>query len=290
MSSPEKTAGLSSRIGGDLKARLITGFALAPLLILLGIYGPNLTLWLVIAAAATVGSFEFTRMSIGGEARLLRVVTALASIAVLAALYLSPSAVPLYGTLAGGVLAILMVELFTVRDIPSATRHINGALGAFVYVAMLFGGLVLVSRSDMMWEVAPQQAGWFLFPLVVVFAGDTGAYFAGRLFGRRKLAPVVSPGKTWEGAAGGLASSVLGAFVLTALLLPDLSPTLVLLFAVPGAMLAQTGDLAESLLKRSAGVKDSGSLLRGHGGILDRADGLLFAAPYFALLKLALGN
>jgi phosphatidate cytidylyltransferase len=115
-----------------------------------------------------------------------------------------------------------------------------------------------------------------------VWAADIGAYFAGRRFGRRKLAPAVSPGKSWEGALGGLACALFVSLAFAhALAVPWGAP--LLLFTVLVAVLSIFGDLFESVLKRTAGVKDSGGLLPGHGGVLDRLDALLPALPLAAL-------
>jgi phosphatidate cytidylyltransferase len=115
-----------------------------------------------------------------------------------------------------------------------------------------------------------------------VWAADIGAYFAGRRFGKRKLAPAVSPGKSWEGALGGLACALLVSLTFAyALAVPWGAP--LLLFTVLVAVLSIFGDLFESVLKRTAGVKDSGGLLPGHGGVLDRLDALLPALPLAAL-------
>ncbi len=127
-----------------------------------------------------------------------------------------------------------------------------------------------------------QGIGWVVLLLVVVATADSGAYFAGRAFGRHKLAPQVSPGKSWEGVLGGW----IGALMLAAglsIFSPSLSLLTCLLLVMPAAMISVLGDLLESMLKREAGVKDSGSLLPGHGGFLDRIDGLTAAAPVFAL-------
>ena len=122
----------------------------------------------------------------------------------------------------------------------------------------------------------------------IAFLGDTGAYFTGRALGRHKLYPALSPKKTWEGAVGGLASSAGAAAIAHFWYLPELPliPGLIL-GAAAGAM-GQAGDLCESMIKRAHGVKDSGTLLPGHGGMLDRIDALLFAAPvlYIGLLWL----
>jgi phosphatidate cytidylyltransferase len=131
-----------------------------------------------------------------------------------------------------------------------------------------------------------------------VWIADTAAYFVGRKFGRRKLAPSISPGKTWEGVDGGIAGVVLYAVFLLPLaerlgLERRAGATFTALwiaFAIVLAALSVIGDLHESLLKRKAGVKDSGTLLPGHGGLLDRIDALLAAMPPVALATLALGT
>ena len=136
----------------------------------------------------------------------------------------------------------------------------------------------------------PNGHRWLLAALAIVWAADTGAYFAGRKFGRRKLAPRVSPNKTIEGLAGGaLAGVVVGiGFALFAGASPGQLPAIALV-ALVAVLFSVVGDLFESLLKRHVGVKDSGHLIPGHGGILDRLDGVLAALPAFALGKALLG-
>jgi len=142
----------------------------------------------------------------------------------------------------------------------------------------------------------PSVAGWqiplggllLLFPILLTWASDIGAYFVGRAFGRRKLIPSVSPGKTIAGALGGLLASVLVAWLYVALVLRPaqlaLTPVGIVIFGALVSVAAQVGDLFESLLKREANVKDSSRLLPGHGGILDRFDSLIFVLPVAYLL------
>ena len=119
---------------------------------------------------------------------------------------------------------------------------------------------------------------WLILLVAIVWLGDTAAYYVGKNLGRRKMAPIVSPNKTWEGAAASLVTAVVAAAAWCLLRLGAVDPT-VLAVAVATGVAAQMGDLTESLLKRGAGVKDSGKVLPGHGGMLDRMDALLFAAP-----------
>ena len=126
-----------------------------------------------------------------------------------------------------------------------------------------------------------QGAYWFIICLAVVFSGDVAAYFVGRKFGKNKMIPGISPNKTLEGSLGGLAASVIFGVSLGYYFFPGSNLfTLGISCAVAG-ILAQSGDFFESLIKRVAGAKDSGSLLPGHGGFLDRFDGILFALPVF---------
>lgn len=128
---------------------------------------------------------------------------------------------------------------------------------------------------------------WILVALVVTWGQDTGAYFAGRLFGNHKLYPLVSPNKTWEGFAGGMGAAILGCFLIRFLSFPDLTVVDCLVVGGVAGVLGPLGDLSESMLKRAFGVKDSGKIMPGHGGLYDRVDALLFNAPWvlaYALL------
>jgi len=145
-------------------------------------------------------------------------------------------------------------------------------LQGIIYIPVLLSFLILIrgSSSGMI---------WIFVLLAVIFAGDTGAYYVGSYLGRHKLSPAVSPGKTIEGAIGGLAANLVIGSVGKAFFLSELSWGLSLLFFLAVGIAGQVGDLFESELKRSSGIKDSGGILPGHGGILDRIDALLFASP-----------
>jgi len=128
---------------------------------------------------------------------------------------------------------------------------------------------------------------WLMFAMLLSWSGDTAALYIGKAFGRHKLAPHVSPGKTWEGAAGSVACGVLAGGIYAHYLLPAFAPGTALALAAVGNIAGQLGDLCESALKRGVGVKDSGSSLPGHGGWLDRVDSTLFSVPVvYVLLKL----
>lgn len=147
------------------------------------------------------------------------------------------------------------------------------ALGP-IYVA-----LPLAMLLDIFLHYPGRGKIWIFFLLAVIIASDTGAFYFGRLFGRHRLYAAISPGKTWEGAAGGLISSIIVAIWFLHLFPLHPVDLKILAIVVTLSVTGQIGDLMESMLKRDHGVKDSGKILPGHGGILDRIDGLLFAIP-----------
>jgi len=163
------------------------------------------------------------------------------------------------------------------------------------WVRVLAGLIALCGAFVAVVELQARSPWLVLAAMAIVWIADTAAFFAGRRFGRRKLAPRISPGKSWEGAAGGIAAVALYALLLVPLasrVRADAAPgagaiVLWIGFAVAVAALSIIGDLHESLLKRRAGVKDSGTLLPGHGGVLDRTDALLAAMPPVALATVA---
>lgn len=145
--------------------------------------------------------------------------------------------------------------------------------------AALAGVLVLVPAWFALLRLHDEAPYWLLFLLLLVVAADVGAYFAGRAFGRHKLAPKVSPGKTWEGVGGGVAAAALLAIVGTTFFKVPMAPFVAVCAVVVAASII--GDLTESMFKRHAGLKDSGTLLPGHGGVMDRIDSVTAAAPLF---------
>ncbi len=169
------------------------------------------------------------------------------------------------------VLIVLMSMVLMPGDIKESAVNASKVLLGVFYIAQLAAFLGLM--KDL-----PHGGRWIIFTLTIVWLNDTGAYFVGKSMGRHKFAPVVSPNKTWEGAIGGTVASCLAGVGAT-FYVPGLTIPVALILSAFVGTFGQLGDLAESLLKRSFGVKDSGNLLPGHGGILDRIDALLFAFP-----------
>ncbi|MEC8423771.1 MAG: phosphatidate cytidylyltransferase [Myxococcota bacterium] len=169
-------------------------------------------------------------------------------------------------------LAVLLFGLFRFDDTKRGAEVAMAMAAALVYVPVLLHFLPKVRAFE-------DGLVWVALIMVVTFSGDTGGYFAGRAFGKTKLFPRVSPNKTWEGALGGIALAVVGACVVKALGLPGVGWGHAIALGVLLDGFGVVGDLVESMLKRAHGVKDSGWIMPGHGGILDRVDSLLFTGP-----------
>jgi phosphatidate cytidylyltransferase len=193
------------------------------------------------------------------------------------ALYLAMALFPaLSGVWAlASLMAVGLLFLPRAVDIPAAWPRLATAGFGVFYIGGLLSALPVLHRTA--------GPAWVALAVAVTFGNDTGAYFAGRAIGKHKLAPAISPGKTVEGAFGGLLASLVVAYAARALFMPDLSLRDCTMIAVPAAIVGPAGDLVESLLKRAAGAKDSGRLLPGHGGMLDRIDALLFVGAYVCL-------
>ena len=252
-----------------------------PILILLLIKGSFSLFTCVILLCSFLGLSEFYRMALPDR----RIEGSAASLvgAFLPLVFLAHDSVKLLGAVTAIMLLSALVFLFRIKDIRHSSGEVALYLMGFLYVPLLLGHLMLL-------RALPFGIQWVFLLLVIVMAGDSGAYYIGSSFGRRKLYPVVSPNKSVEGSLGGIAGSLCGALAAKYLFFQQLTPADVVMTALLFGILGQLGDLFESLLKRSFGVKDSGRIIPGHGGILDRLDSILFAAPaafYYALFMFA---
>ncbi len=183
--------------------------------------------------------------------------------------------------LAAAIVVLLSIFLFRKGPLEAIPRAVAVVVLSWLYCGLLVASLVgLRLRFGVEWVVVAFVATW---------ANDTFAYFAGHAFGRHKLYERISPKKTWEGFAGGAAGSVLGSVAVAWWLLPGVSSWAFVAAGAGAAVLGPMGDLAESMVKRAAGVKDSGRIIPGHGGLLDRIDALLFVAPWIYVCAAWLG-
>lgn len=183
-------------------------------------------------------------------------------------------------------LPIVVVVYFLFR---TGDMQTVGARASFAFTGLFWaGGLLAVTASL---RSLPGGDGWLILACVLAWGSDTGGYFAGRFLGKHKLYPKVSPKKTWEGSVGGVIAATGGAFICREVLGPQVDTTHLLIMAPLAAVFGQIGDLAESMLKRTVNVKDSGTIMPGHGGLFDRVDALIFVGPtLFAYATLVLGQ
>jgi phosphatidate cytidylyltransferase len=260
--------------------RILTALVLIPLVIALVFLGPD---WLVTVAVGTVAllaAWEYLGIAQAAGSKPPRIPVLVAIAILFAVSLLWPD--KLVATLGALSLVLLVYDAFAV-PVAEALQAAANSVFCLIYAGFTLIALPMLRSSE-------DGKSLVTFLLCAVWAGDIIAMYMGRALGRHKLAPKLSPNKTWEGAAGSLVGSVLvtvGLIYLAA----QLAKRDILILAFPGALghwlllavivnlAAQVGDLAESALKRSAGVKDSGTLLPGHGGVLDRIDALLLAAP-----------
>jgi phosphatidate cytidylyltransferase len=265
-----------------LRTRLATAAIALPALWLISRYLPNVLFAGFIMAVTAVGLFEYFSMAFPAH-RLERATGIVWGLVIAGGVAARRPEVWGAG-LAFAVIAGLVLPLLRPEDLAGGIQRLGLSLLGVLYVGFFTPHFVLL-RS-------PIEPGWrwVLFTVFVAMGSDSGAYLAGRAFGRRKLAPAISPSKTVEGSLGGLAGAVLIAAICRAVFFGRLGSGEASTLGFTIGVLAQLGDLCESALKRAFGAKDSGWIIPGHGGILDRLDSLLFPvvfAYYYAVLPRA---
>lgn len=269
--------------------RIATAAILIPIVVAVVYWGPS---WLVAILAAIVGllaMFEFFKLTAQMGLRAFRVWTMICTVGLFFVQWTSGTAdIHVFGS-----------NALLIQGLPSVYASIEVVFLAFLFGAALIGVLSKVALADVLPGICASAAAlvfialpfsyvarmdgarsgpvFVLFVLVIVWAGDTVAYFVGKSIGRAKMAPALSPKKTWEGAAGNVLGSLVVGYCFARWQNGDLTAWMAT--AALANIAGQVGDLVESAYKRGAGVKDSGAMLPGHGGMLDRIDSLVLAAP-----------
>lgn len=284
MADPADGAGPGKPGLSNLVQRLLTAAVLIPILVVSMFVEP--TSWSILAfstIALVLATDEFLRMAMGTTTTWgLRVMVGIASAGVVVGNTVFGTSTAMAPISFAATMLIAAAVLGRKQHLADAGRTLSYALAGLIYVPML--GCV--------WPLLKQDFGpqWLFLALALAFSSDTLAYFAGRGFGKHKLYEAVSPKKTIEGSIGGLFGGVIAMVGMGHYwLAPELPIVHAVVLGVLGSVLGQLGDLVESMIKRTFGVKDSGNVLPGHGGMLDRVDGLLFVAPlvyYYAKLWL----
>ncbi|MEM9067586.1 MAG: phosphatidate cytidylyltransferase [Myxococcota bacterium] len=253
---------------GGTAMRFASALPLIPLVIWLLFWAPKIGFQIFGFVWIAICADEMMRMALPGSV-LGRLWGVAASLGLTAVAFYWPVPGALTVIALGLTLGALIVGLLEPEPIEAAATRIGWLFAGPIYVAGTLSCLARIHGFD-------HGGAWVFFAMVAAFLSDTGAYFAGRAFGKHKLYPKLSPKKTVEGSIGGLVAVGVGAVVIQKLMLPTLPLVDVIVLGVVAAALGQAGDLLESLLKRSTGVKDSGNIMPGHGGLLDRSDALMF--------------
>ncbi len=268
----------------NLSQRILSAVVLIPFVLAL-VFFSSIEIFIIgIAGISALAGFEFASFCAPTEMKRGSFSAGIAS----ALLTTGISLYPIRSDILFVILPFLVIFLFVSvmfldKPVDSAVSFLSFSFFGVFYVGILMGciGLIAASSAD------PSKGRIAVFLLLLgTFLGDTGAYTSGKLFGKHKLSPRLSPKKTWEGALGGFFATAASVFCVRAFALPSLSIPLALGLSLFLSIACQVGDLAESFIKRGVGVKDSGNLIPGHGGILDRIDALLFGAPVMYIFSL----
>lgn len=257
--------------------RVLTGLLLIFLLVVLVVFANPFLFSVTATLIVSLALLEYYRMTISGDKGLL-ITGTLLGITIPISVY----AAGLNGFLGSLTIAALLIFtycLFIHDSLASLTNRIGIGILGIIYIAVPLSYLILIRELE-------QGSLWILFLFFIVAANDISAFYVGTRFGKYKLAPAVSPNKTIEGAFGGLIGGIITALLFQQFFLLKASLLETLLLALVIGIVGQLSDLFESLIKRSAGVKDSGNILPGHGGVLDRIDSIIFTAPvlYYSII------
>ncbi len=258
--------------------RLFPGIALAFCWLLLLLKGSITLFAMVLLVGLTIGAYEYAKMALFSESQAQPFFFAILSLLPLLCVFLVPQ-LGIGGGLFGAFLILAFWTLAIYREGFDSYAFFCRCGFGLLWVGFLGAHLMLLREL-------PQGNAWLLILTGITAGSDSGAYYSGRALGRHKLSPLISPNKTVEGAIGGVITGILIAALLAMLLLPIVPWSFLIVIAFVLAVVGICGDLVESVIKRATGTKDSGTILGGHGGILDRADSILFAAPilYYSLL------
>jgi phosphatidate cytidylyltransferase len=261
--------------------RFATALIIIPLVGLLIIFGPSYTLSLMVCAAAILGLYEFYTMTMSEGGTGEKIGGIVLGVILCTLFQWAPSEMIMI--FLGAVMVILFLGYaFSSKELSILPNRIGIVFLGIIYIPFLLSHVSLINKL-------PQGIFWVLLLLATVWVGDTFALLIGSWWGRHKLSPQISPHKTVEGFFACFVGAVLTVFSFKALFLPTLRAADALLVGLGIALFGQLGDLSESMIKRGAKVKDSGNLIPGHGGVLDRLDSFLFAAPflyYFLMFKI----
>lgn len=257
--------------------RWVTGLLAAPVLGAIIYFGNEAVFSGLVIIASVMACHEYNRTAFTDEYGFERAQCLGAALLInTAAFYSSPDAWgprPIAAAATLSFLAMFSLFLYRCREGAINIEPLRKTAFSIFYPSLLIAHFILLRKLD-------NGIPLVFLVFIIAFAGDTAAFYTGRTFGKRKLLPNVSAAKTIEGSLGSVAGSIIAALVFRHFFLPFISAVDIVIMTLAANILGQIGDLCESTLKRSSGIKDSGAILPGHGGVLDRIDSLLFIGPF----------
>lgn len=256
----------------SLFKRWLTGLILAPILVLIIVFGSKEIFAALVVLFIVGGVWEYNHM-VFGKGFLREKIESLFFAIIIPLLVLTGDNQYMLATLAFSILGVFILFVLSVKESTFDFIAVAKVIFGIMYIPFLMSYFIALRLMD-------NGIVWIIFVLVLAFIGDIAALYVGKYFGKHQLIPMVSPGKTVEGFMGLILSSTAACLIFAYFFLPDISPVKIGILAFAGSIIGQLGDICESAIKRSYGLKDASSILPGHGGILDRLDCLIFIAPF----------
>jgi phosphatidate cytidylyltransferase len=252
--------------------RWLTGLILAAVIFVIIIFGSPIALAVVIALASMIGIWEYNNI-VFGHGFLIEKIEGLVFAFIIPFVVLWGNSQLLIAVIAFCIIISFIIFLWSIKDSRFEIITVAKVVLGLLYIPFLISHLILIRNLD-------KGVYWVLFLLVIAFAGDITALYIGKYFGKHKLIPLVSPGKTVEGTIGLVMGSTIACLIFGYFIFPKISFLHITALAFVGSIIGQLGDLSESAIKRNYGLKDASSILPGHGGLMDRMDCLLFIGPF----------
>lgn len=258
--------------------RWVTGLILAPLLVLIIVFCSETVFAAVVIVFILGGVWEYSHMVFGNDFNKEKA-ESLALSVIIPLFVLLGNSQHLLALLAFSIVFVFILFVVSIRDAHFDVTSVAKVIFGVMYIPFLMSYFILLRMTD-------KGIAWIIFVLILAFIGDIVALYVGKYFGKHKLVPLVSPGKTVEGLAGLVLGSTIACLIFSHYFLPEIPLMQIGILAFTGSLIGQLGDICESAIKRYYGMKDASSLLPGHGGILDRLDCLIFIAPYVYYFRL----
>jgi phosphatidate cytidylyltransferase len=258
--------------GNAFIKRWLTGIIIVPVLLLVILFGNEPMFAAVVILFTFGGVWEYNNMVFGQGFAMEKTEGLILSI-IIPALALTGNSQYMIAALVFAVMIVFILFVLSIKEPKFDVLSVAKVIFGMMYIPFLMSYFISLRMLE-------KGIQWIVFVLVLAFIGDTVALYVGKYFGKHKLAPVVSPGKTVEGLIGLVCGSTVACTVFAYFFLPGISLVQIALLGFTGGIIGQLGDICESAFKRNYGLKDAGSILPGHGGILDRLDCLIFITPF----------